>query len=58
VWSVTLMGPLRIGSPSPLVKSGGVIPSTGCPTPIILLLLESVVSMLLGRNRWPAIPEV
>jgi hypothetical protein len=47
--------PFRIGSPLPLAKSGGAIPGTGCLTIIILLLLESVVSRLLGHNRRPVI---
>jgi hypothetical protein len=58
VWSVTLMESFWIGSPSSLAKSGGAIPGTRCLAPIILLLLESVVSRLLGRNRRPVVPGV
>jgi hypothetical protein len=44
--------------PSFLAKSGGAVPSTGRPTPVIPLLVESVVSRLLGRNRRPTVPRV
>jgi hypothetical protein len=44
--------------PSFLAKSGGAVPGTVRPTPVIPLLVESVVSRLLGRNRWPAVPRV
>jgi hypothetical protein len=58
VWSVTLMESFWIGSPSSLAKSGGAIPGTRCLAPSILLLLESVVSRLLGHNRRPVVPGV
>jgi hypothetical protein len=36
--------------PSFLAKSVGADPSAGRPTPVITLLMESVLSGLLGRN--------
>jgi hypothetical protein len=36
---------------SSLVESGGVIPGTGYPTLVLWLLVELVMSRLLGRNR-------
>jgi hypothetical protein len=56
-WSVVrFSGPMRCGSfpRGPLsspVESGGVIPGTGYLTPIVWLLVELVVSRLLGRTR-------
>jgi hypothetical protein len=41
-----------------LARSGGVIPGTGCLTPVIWLLVEYVMSRVLGHNRWPMIPRV
>jgi hypothetical protein len=43
---------------SSLAKSGGVIPSTGYLTPFVWLLVELVMSRLLGHNRWPTVPGV
>jgi hypothetical protein len=62
------LGPMRRGSLpqgipwdrwplSSQVRSGGVIPGTGCPTPAVWLLVESDVSRVLGCNRWPWYPR-
>jgi hypothetical protein len=44
--------------PLSLAKRGGVIPSTEYPTRIVWLLVELVVSRLLGHNCRPAVPGV
>jgi hypothetical protein len=44
--------------PSFLAKSGGAIPSIGHPAPVILLLVELVMSRLLGHNQQPTVPGV
>jgi hypothetical protein len=41
-----------------MVEGGGVIPSTGYPTPVVLLLVELLMSCLLGHNRRPVVPGV
>jgi hypothetical protein len=43
---------------SSLAESGGVVPGTGYPTPVIWLLVELVMSRLLGHNRWSTVPRV
>jgi hypothetical protein len=57
-WSVPEGSPLDRWPLSSLVGSGGVIPGTRYPTQVVWLLVELVVSRLLGYNRRPAVPEV
>jgi hypothetical protein len=53
-------GPFQIGGLllSNQERRGGGIPGIGYPAPIILLVVESVVSRLLDHNWWPAVPGV
>jgi hypothetical protein len=57
-WSNPEGSPLDRWPLSSSTESGGVIPGTGYPTPIIWLLVEFVVSRLLGCNWQPVAPSV
>jgi hypothetical protein len=58
VWCVILRVSFRQVPPSFPARSGGAIPGTGHPTLVIPLLVELVVSRLLGHNWWPRVPGV
>jgi hypothetical protein len=57
-WPVASRDPLQIVSPFLPFESGGAIPGIGYSAPVVWLLVESVVSSLLGHNRWPTVPGV
>jgi hypothetical protein len=57
-WSIPDGPPLDIWPLSSPTGSGGVVLGTGYSTLVVWLLVELVVSRLLGRNRWPTVPRV